>query len=62
MSYRYICGKKLSMTTFIKAMKEKFSGTYEDVSDILGISAYDICIVLVNGFQKTTEVKKSEEF
>ena len=23
--------KKLSMTTFIEAMKEKFSGTYEDV-------------------------------
>ena len=35
--------KKLSMTTFIKAMKEKFSGTYEDVSDIFGISAYSSC-------------------
>ena len=35
--------KKLSMTTFIEAMKEKFSGTYEDVSDILGISAYSSC-------------------
>jgi len=35
--------KKLSMTTFIEAMKEKFTGTYEDVSDILGISAYSSC-------------------
>ena len=35
--------KKLSMTTFIEAMKEKFSGTYENVSDILGISAYSSC-------------------
>ena len=35
--------KKLSMTTFIEAMKEKFPGTYEDVSDILGTSAYSSC-------------------
>ena len=35
--------KKLSMTTFVEAMKEKFSGTYEDVSDILGTSAYSSC-------------------
>ena len=35
--------KKLAMTTFIEAMKEKFSGTYEDVSDILGTSAYSSC-------------------
>ena len=35
--------KKLAMTTFIEAMKEKFNGTYEDVSDILGTSAYSSC-------------------
>ena len=35
--------KKLSLTTFVEAMKEKVSGTYEDVSDILGTSAYSSC-------------------
>ena len=35
--------KKLAMTTFIEAMKEKFPGTYEDVSDIRGTSAYSSC-------------------
>ena len=35
--------KKLAMTTFIEAMKEKFSGTYEDISDLVGTSAYSSC-------------------
>jgi|TARA_B100001094_G_C17874633_1_gene643814 hypothetical protein len=35
--------QKLSMTSFIDLMKGHFSGTYEDVSDVLGTSAYSSC-------------------
>ena len=35
--------KKLSIPVFVEAMKEKFSGTYEDVSDMSGQSAYSSC-------------------
>ena len=35
--------QKMSMSSFIDAMKAYFPGTYEDVSDILGTSAYSSC-------------------
>tara|TARA_Y100000389_G_scaffold165189_1_gene169277 strand:- start:25 stop:693 length:669 start_codon:yes stop_codon:yes gene_type:complete len=35
--------QKLSISTFISEMKEHFPGTYEDIPDLDGISAYSSC-------------------